>query len=336
MKKILLAVLALLLLCGCSSEDAPAAEIPCEKQQVMLYTSMQEKQIKAIKKGFEAKYPDICMNYQFGGTGKMRKKLITEVQFGEIKADLIWTGNPSGYIFLKQNRLLNPYISPEARNIDAIFKDSEDYYTGGRIVTAVIGYNTDLVDEKDAPKSWNDLLNPKWKGKIIMADPYSSGSSSYIMSALMQNPDYGPSFFEKLRNNGCMLESGTKATHKQVAEGNYSVCIGLDYVVSNFIDDNAHISMIYPETDGINIFCPIGLVAGGPNEVAGKLLYDYILSPEGQQILVENHLVSIRDDISQPGPSVVERMAGSMELNDLDICHMENKYLKDFDRIFFS
>ncbi len=336
MRKFILAVLALVLLTGCGSSELPAPPPVPAKSEVVLYSSMQEKQLDAIKEGFEAKYPDITLIYQFGGTGKILTKLNTEAQFGDIRADVIWAGNPSCYITLKENRLLNPYISPEAENIDPLFKDSEYYYVGGRISSAVFAYNSELVNESEVPRRWNDLLNPKWKDKIIMADPYSSGSSSYIVSALMQNPDYGPEFFEKLRANGCMLESGTTSAHKQVAEGSYALCIGLDYVVSNFIDEGWPLAMKYPETDGIPIYCPIGLVAGGPNEVNGKLLYDYILSKEGQALLEENHLVSIRNDISQTAPSVAERMETGMNISIPDICRNENKYLKDFDRIFFS
>ena len=336
MKKLLLALVSLLLLSGCAEAEPSPEDVSFKKEEVMLYSSMQDKQIKALKKGFEAKYPHITMNYQFGGTGKILTKLNTEIQFGDIRADLIWTGNPASYIALKEHRLLNPYISPEAENIDPMFKDPEDYYVGGRIFSSVIAYNTELVKESEAPKNWKDLLDPKWADKIIMADPYSSGSSSYVMSALMQNPEYGPEFFEKLRANGCMLENGTTATHKQVAEAKYAICIGLDYVVGNFIDEGLPIAMNYPEKDGIAIYCPIGLVSGGPNEVNGKLLYDYILSEEGQQLLAENHLMSIRDDVSQSGFTVTELMENSIDVNIEELCHMENKYLKDFDRIFFS
>lgn len=73
---------------------------------------MQEEEIQAIKEGFEAKYPQITMNYFFAGTNKVLTKLATEMQSGEISADLVWTGAPSDYRKLKENRYLSPYISP--------------------------------------------------------------------------------------------------------------------------------------------------------------------------------------------------------------------------------
>ena len=108
---------------------------------------MQEEEIQAIKEGFEAKYPQITMNYFFAGTNKVLTKLATEMQSGEISADLVWTGAPSDYRKLKENRYLSPYISPQAININEAFMDEHHYYIGGRLMSAVIAYNTDLVSE---------------------------------------------------------------------------------------------------------------------------------------------------------------------------------------------
>ena len=75
---------------------------------VTLYCSMQEEEIQALKEGFEAKYPQITMNYFFAGTNKVLTKLATEMQSGEISADLVWTGAPSDYRKLKENRYSLP------------------------------------------------------------------------------------------------------------------------------------------------------------------------------------------------------------------------------------
>ena len=112
---------------------------------------MQEEEIQAIKEGFEAKYPQITMNYFFAGTNKVLTKLATEMQSGEIAADLVWTGAPSDYRKLKENRYLSPYISPQAININEAFMDEHHYYIGGRLMSAVIAYNTDLVSRRTRP-----------------------------------------------------------------------------------------------------------------------------------------------------------------------------------------
>lgn len=338
MRKLLFLILPLVFLlngCALGAAREPAADFAGYQGEVMLYSSMQDRQLNALKKGFEEKYPGITMNYCYGNSGKLFTKLNSEVQSGEIRADIIWTGNPSDYIKLKENRILSPYISPQAININPMLMDEHHYYVGGRLTSAVIAYNTELVKENEAPDRWNELLGPKWKDKVIMADPCSAGSSSYFMTALMQSEKYGEDYFKKLRANGCMLESGTAATHLRVAKGDFAVCIGIDYVVENLKDEGFPIDMKYPDEDMISLCCPIGLVAGCPNERNARLLYDFILSKEGQEILTENNLISVRDDIAQPGFFVGDLMAHGLELDPVQLCRSENQCLLAFDRIFF-
>ena len=337
MRKIIGAALAaMLLLSGCGSEEAAAPEVKPVQQEVMLYSSMQEQQLETIKEGFEAAHPEYQLRYQFGGTGKIMTKLNTEVQFGDVRADVILTSNPVHYVLLKENHMLYPYISTEIEDIAAPFRNDEYYYTGALLFSGVIAYNTELVAPEEAPRSWQELLDPKWKGRIIMADPYSSGSVSYIMSALMQNPAYGEQYFRRLRANGCMLDSGTMAAHRQLAEGNYAICIGLDYLTASLKDEGYPVELIYPEEDSIPIYGSVALVAGAPNEVGGKLLYDYILSRECQERLIRCHLGGVRQDALQDGLSATERMEAGMEIDIRDLCEKEGRYLKAFDQIFFS
>lgn len=152
--------LALLCLCaGCTAAEPNTEEAPARagySGSVTLFSSMQEEQIQAIKEGFEAKYPDITMEYFFAGTNKVLTKLATEIQSGKITADLVWTGSPSDYQKLRDDRVLSPYISPQAININEAFMDEHHYYIGGRLMSMVIAYNTDLVSEEEAPRTWKD------------------------------------------------------------------------------------------------------------------------------------------------------------------------------------
>jgi iron(III) transport system substrate-binding protein len=332
--------LTLLGLCaGCAGREPAAEGTPAltgYSGSVTLFCSMQEEQIQAIKAGFEQKYPDITMNYFFAGTSKVLTKLATEMQSGEITADLVWTGAPSDYRKLKEDRCLSPYISPQAININEAFVDEHHYYIGGRLMSAVIAYNTELVSEDEAPRNWEDLLDPKWKGKIVMTDPGSSGSTKYFVGALMNAPGYGEAYFEQLKENGCMLESNSTATHLQIADGTYAVGICLDYIVSNLQQDGEPISFHVPERDLVPVYSPMGLVAGCPNERNGRLLYDYILSKEGQQILTDHHLHSIRDDVGDAGISIRTILDTRLPVDDQVISDTTEAVMDRFDRIFFQ
>ena len=302
--------------------------------KVMMYSSMQEDQLVAIKRGFEAKYPDITMDYYFAGTGRVITKIATEHQAGQVAADVIWVGDPADYISFKKEGILAQYSSPEAKNIDTKFIDPEGYYTGARMMNMGIGYNSALVEPENAPQSWNDLLDPKWEGQIVMTDPSSAGTTKYFVAALLASPEYGEDYFKKLRANGCELESGTTATHNQVAASAYQVGIMLDYVSHNLMAQGSPIGFTYLKKDLISIFSPIGLVKGSPNNENGKLLYDFILSKEGQEILIANNLLSVRNDIKQEGVDVEDIAKSAMNVDLQALADNSDKILNTFDNIF--
>ena len=171
MKKLVALLLALTVLA--------MASVAMAGGKVMLYSSMQEAQLQAIEQAFEAKYPNVDMEYYYAGGGKLVTKMTTEAQDGgQIASDLVWLGDPSDYEAFKANGWLQPYVSPETEHIAKEYMDPEGYYTAGRLVTMGVAWNIGLVDEADAPKTWNDFLDPKWNNQIIMTDP--SQASPYL------------------------------------------------------------------------------------------------------------------------------------------------------------
>lgn len=301
---------------------------------VMLYSSMQEDQLNAIKQAFEKKYPNIKLDYYFAGTGKVITKIATEAKNGQVAADVIWVGDPADYIGFKKLGILEKYDSPEAAAIDKSFIDPEGYYTGARMMNMGIAYNTNKVSKEEAPKNWNDLLDPKWKGQIVMTDPGTAGTTKYAVGALMESSQYGKAYFEKLKANGTELQSGTTATHNQIAAGAYKVGMCLDYVTNNLKSKGSTIEFVYPEKDIVSIFSPIALVKGAKNQQNGKLLYDFILSKEGQEVLVANNLLSVRKDVAQKGENAAEIGKRALKVDLAKLAENAQNVLKEFDAIF--
>ena len=328
MKKIVALALALIMVLSMASV---AMAEPSGK--VMLYSSMQEAQLQAIEKAFEAKYPTGDMEYYYAGGGKLVTKMTTEAQDGgQIASDLVWLGDPSDYEAFKKNGWLAPYVSPETDHIAKEYMDADGYYTAGRLVTMGIAWFIG-VDEADAPKTWNDLLDPKWKDQIVMTDPSQASTTKYWMAAMMQSEKYGPAYFEALKANGVELESGTTATHNRVADASYQVGICLDYVSANLIAEGSPMAFHYTTEDVITMTSPIAMIKGCANEENAKLLMDFILSKEGQEVLVANNLVSVRDDVEMKvDTSAIAAVNMTVDYNDLG----ENlqTYLETFNKIF--
>jgi len=325
MKKIAtLAVLATLA-CAASAFADPSGT-------VMMYSSMQEKQLVAIREGFEKKYPGIKMEYYFAGTGKVMTKIATEAQAGHVDADVLWVGDPTNYVQFKAQGILEQYVSPETEFIDKAFVDPEGYYTGARMMNMGIAYNTQNVKGDDIPKTWNDLLSSKWKDALVMTDPNTAGTTKYWRNAMMANPKYGVTFFEGLKANGCKMASGTTATHNEIAAGEYDVGVCLDYVTENIKEKGSPIEFVYPE-ETVSIFSPIGLVKNAKNMENGKLLYDFILSKEGQEIIVAQNLLSVRAGIQQKA-DVAAIAAKAMASDMKDVVEKEAESKAAFDKIF--
>ena len=208
------------------------------------------------------------MEYYFAGTSKVVTKISTEAQAGHVDADVIWVGDAADYVSFKEEGILQQYTSPEAAGLDPNYIDAEGYYTAARLVGVGIAYNTVTVKPEDAPKTWSDLLDPKWKDQIVMSDPGTAGTTKYWMNAMMCSDKYGADYMQKLKDNGCLLESGTTATHNQLAAQAYQVGVCLDYVTANLVAEGSPIAFLYPE-DTVSIASPIGLVKDCNNEDKG-------------------------------------------------------------------
>ncbi len=328
MKKFLTLILAVCLLAFSFTTMASG--------KVMLYSSMQEAQLQAIKDGFEAKYPDITLDYYFASGGKVITKMSTEAQAGQIEADVVWLGDPTDYESFKKAGYLQPYTSPETDHIADNYIDKDGYYTAARLVTMGIawcGLEGIGIPDEEAPKTWNELLDPKWKDQLIMTDPAQSSTSKYWVAAMMQNEKYGPAFFEGLRDNGLQLESGTTATHNVVAAGSYDAGICLDYVSANLINEGSPIRFQYTTEDVCTMTSPVALIANCANPDNGKLLIDFILSKEGQEILVANNLVSVRDDVEMDlDTSAIAAINMTVDFEAL--AENADTYLEKFNEIF--
>ena len=331
MKKFLATVLALVLLTSLSL--SALAESP--SGTVMLYSSLKETQLAAVKEAFQAKYPGIVMDYYQAGTGKIKTKIATEQQAGQVAADILWVGDTSDYLTFKDQGILEAYESPEAAAIAPGYKDADNLYVGARLVVMGLAYNINNVPQEEIPTKWTDLLNENFRDMIIMTDPTESGTTAYLVGALVENPDYGWEFFEKLAAMGTELDSGSSGTHNNVTGCGYKVCIAVDYITQTLAGAGSPIAFVYPAEDTIAISSPIALVKGRANEENGKLLYDFILSIEGQEVLAANECTPIRDEATVEGALKASEIALiALQPDEAKLAAQKLDMLDKFDSLF--
>jgi len=179
---VLAAMCAGFALASCSKK-AESAQAAAGKQKLIIYTSMKESMIADLVNDFKAKNPDIDVDYQAAGAGKLMAKIATERESGAIMADIIWTSEVPDFYSMKQDGILVKYRPQGAEDVFNPLEDVDDYFIPARLGTLGIAYNTTQI--KTAPEKWQDLFTAPYKDAFAIADPALSGTS-YVSIAMLQ------------------------------------------------------------------------------------------------------------------------------------------------------
>ncbi len=323
---------------GTQEKPAETSSDTTPKGTVMLYSSTGEDVILAVKKAFEAKYPGVTLDYYSATSGKCVTKLSAEFQSNSVTCDVAWLADPSAMINLKAANHLVQYKSPNAEGVDVKFKDADGYYTGARLLMMGLTYSTMTTSDSEVPHNWDGLLNPTFEKQIVMTDPTGSGSTKALVYAMTHNEKYGWEFFEKLAAMGTELQSSSGATNNAVAAGSYKVAFGVDYNTKNLMAKGSPLG--WHDTDDIvAVPCPIAIPTGAPHEELAKLLYDFILDPNGgQPLLTQYNITPVVDGVKLPAGmlSATEVASKALPIDWSDLAKVSNDLLDKFNSYFKS
>lgn len=295
----MLAMLALALGgCGGSKEEKkPEAGAAGPKGKVMIYTSIYPDIIEKIKPELKKAFPNVEVEWFQAGTEKVMAKVAGEIEANKVQADLLMVADPSYYLYLEDKGLLLPYDAPNRKDVK-INKDKDGYWTGVRISNMIIAYNTAKVKPEDAPKTFKDLTDPKWQGKIAMPSPLLSGTA-YVAAAALSDK-YGWEYFEQLKANGLKVEDGNSAIQNKLLTGEYLAVMILEENILKMMDKGEPVKVVYPEDGTIVIPSPVAVFKSSQNQEASKAILDWFLSKQGQQVIVKGWMHSVRDDVEAP------------------------------------
>lgn len=262
------------------------------KMQLMIYTSMKEVLIADLITAFTKKNPGVQVDYYSAGAGKLMAKIATEKQANALVCDVLWTSEVPDFYQMKNQGALEPYISPEAKNIVSPVKDKDGYFTPARLGTLGVAYNTNKV--KNPPKTWDDLLKPEFKGGFAIANPALSGTAMVSVGMIVEN--LGWEYIQKLRANGALMGQGSGQVVDDTAIGDLKACLGVDYIVINKVQDGASLGFAYLDKMLV-IPSPVAILKGTKNIEAAKLFIDFLLSVEGQTLVAGSFTLPIRADV---------------------------------------
>ena len=280
--------------------ETEAAEKPYEGTtlNVMLAYGGAEAAFDAFteKTGIKVEYVEIS-------TGKALAQL--QAENGNTTADIWFGGGVDSYISAKDLGYLEQYVSPEAEAINPAYSDADGYWTGLALVPAGFLVNNDVLAEKnlEAPKTWEDLADPKYKGEIIMASPAISGTQYAILNGTIQayGEEKGWEVWKGINENVDFYAQGGGEPGPKCAAGEFGIAV-LAMTGGTFAMEAEYpVTAVYPEDMIPWTPAPIAIFKNSQNKDAAKVFVDYFLSKEGQEALREaDARIMARGDVAIP------------------------------------
>src|SRR6202158_5414574 len=282
-------------------ETTPAMLAAAAKEgKVVWYSSIDVNVAELIAKAFRAEYPNIQIEVERSGSERVVQRMNQEYQSGIKNVDVVNSSDASHFIFWKQQKWLAPHTPPDVKRYAAQFKDPEGYYAAWRATLSVMGYNTNLVPAKDAPTGYLDLLDPKWKGKLVKSHPGYSGTSLTGTYAIVKA--LGWDYLEKLSKQGVQQLQSTTATPKSIASGERAVMVdGNEYNMFMEIDAKSPVKIVYPAEGTPFVNSPSAIFAEAPHPNAARVFQNFLFTAPAQQLLVnEGGLRSVHPEVKEP------------------------------------
>jgi iron(III) transport system substrate-binding protein len=255
--------------------------------KVAFYTAMDLPVAEKLAKAFEATYPDIPVRVERSGAERVFQRIGQEMSSNIHAVDVVNSSDGAHFIVWRREGWLAPYLPEDvARHFPPTFYDPDGLFCTTRVWLSSLGYNTTLVKAEDAPKSYADLLDPKWMGKMVKAHPAYSGT---IMTGTYQLVKaFGWEYFEKLAKQKIMQVQSSTDPPKKLALGERAVMAdGNDYNVVQLKEAGQPVEVVYPEEGTPIVNGPSSVFASAPNPNAARLFQNWLHGLEAQQLIVD-------------------------------------------------
>ncbi len=265
----------------------PALIAAAKKEgQVNHYTSTDLPVAEKLARAFEAKYPGIAVRVERTGAERVFQRIGQEYASNIRAVDVVNSADAAHFIVWKRDGVLLPYVPEDVATYPAEHRDVDGQFASWRVWLSIIAYNSNLVKAEDAPKSFADLLDPKWKGKIVKAHPGYSGT---IMTATYQmQRDLGWTYFEQLAKQNIMQVQSSADPPKKLDLGERAVMAdGNEYNVFQMKEAGRPVEPVYASEGSPLIIGPNGVFKTSPHPNAAKLFQSFCFSRDAQQLIVD-------------------------------------------------
>jgi iron(III) transport system substrate-binding protein len=310
--------LLVLLLAGVLALPWAAPPADTAEDRLVVYTAYEENELKTFWEQFKKDLPDLAAkaSYIRGSTGPTIARL--EAEKANPQADVVW-GVFNDYMTGAATKgLLEPYAAREASAIPARFKHPDSMWQGVTLLTVAFAVNQKKMAELQLapPRSWADLVDPKYKGHVVMSNPSTSGTAYLLLAshAARLGEDRMWQYYDALDKNLSQVTKSGGAPGRMAASGETPIGVALAYEVEVAKKQGAAIDVIWP-SDGVPwTFEANGLVKGAKNPQNARRFLDWAVSKSAMAAYAEWRGTGItRADVPVSGPKISE-----MKLIDLD------------------
>lgn len=272
-----------------------AADTPSGK--LVVYTSQAPEIAQQTIDAFKAAYPNVEVEWTRNGTTQLMNVLRTEMMSGQAKPDVLLIADAINLGALKKENQLYSYKDAPVSHINASFYDKDKTFFGTKIISTVIAYNTQHAKPID---SWNALAVAANKGQIAMPSPLYSGAALYKLHTDINTPDIGWDFYKKLAAIGVAPQGGNGPALKAVASGldKYGVITDADVILAK--KKGSPVDLVYPKEGVSYVTEPVAIMKTVHNLPAAKAFVDFMLSEQGQKLVVEQGNRPVDDRVAAP------------------------------------
>jgi iron(III) transport system substrate-binding protein len=322
------AVVLFVTACAVSQEDlqqsdsGAASPASSADSSITVYTALEDDQISGYLESFKAQNPDIAVNIVRDSTGIITAKLLAEAN--NPQADVVWGTAASSLLVAEEKGLLEPYAPAGIEAVNSRFRDEANPPTWVGIDVWMSAFCVNTVESEKLglpiPKGWADLVNPVYKGHIVMSNPASSGTGFLSVSSILQNSpteEEGWAYLDKLHANIAQyMHSGSRPC-KAAGAGEFPIGISFDYRAVSQKNDGEPIQPVFPvEGSGWDVEAN-ALIKKAEIKDAAKTFLDWAISPEVMAKYAESFsITSVKTDVPLPEGFIADPEAQLAE-NDL-------------------
>ncbi|HXF76462.1 MAG TPA: extracellular solute-binding protein [Methylomirabilota bacterium] len=320
-----IAVILLLAYSGALAEP-PEPLVAGAKQEgkLVVYASATAPQLQMYFAAFNKRYPFIKTEYFRTGKQKLVSKILFEEQARQRVADVIHTSVIETHI-LKKRGALSKYVPREAASFPSQYRDPEGLWTSAYASGTLLGYNSRQVKRDDVPKTYEDLLNPRWKNSIAI-------DANKIEWFAMLLKLKGRAYMERLAALNPTLRDGNTLVLQLLAAGEFPIAAGVyEYSVEDLKTKGAPVEWIGLEPV-ITYTVAVSLPSQPNHPNAAKLFIEWLLSKEGQEVINQYGRVPIRDDVESKYGKILKRH--KLLMTDVDLGNREAEINETFRKLF--